>query len=784
MKPSLSERVIGFSVKNARFVVIATVVATLVFAWFAVRVRVNPDFVAFLPENAELNRIQKEYSNGAVTTDMMVVAADADASGGDVFDPARLEAFSEAVDLISAHPDVQSTVSPFNLVTFGREGGRLGIRPMSPGGRPPSADEIPAFRARLLSVRYAPNLVVSRDGTMLIAYFQARHKGSYTDLMKTVNKASALLRAAGLTPYVTGWVPANVEVSDYLTGDLTRLLILAALIVILFYAGSFRSLRYVVLPLISVLFGTLWTVGFMGIMGYALSLISVAAPPLIMIFGNEYNIYTASELDRLSRATGNAAGWIGQAGRNVVKPIAMAFLTTVVGFMSLFATEINGTREFAITASFGSLACAFLALVFLPALFTFLKPSAPRAPGRYTRFTEAMRRIARFTMRRPVVVFSALAAVLVLFGLTMPLLVFNTDTGTYYPPNDKMLLDTYAIYRKAGGYEQLYVSFDAPGGAPGYFLDAAALDRVQAVERALLAHPNISYAISLPDLLHEVNIAATGADAIPTNRAVVSMFSRLLTVAGGSSASGSILGALSNKDFSRVTIALRIHNAAKHRFVDEGSLRALLVDVRKILADNPTGAAPVIWGDQMRILSFTESLRRSLFESMGVSVLLVLAFTMIVFRSPRHGVYALVPLATGLLLNFSLMALFHIPLDVSTIMVSTIALGIGVDSAIYMIIQYRRELAERPGDPDGALEETLAVMGRPVLLSNLSIAGGMLMFMFATFRPVMYFGLLVMITLVATAGGTLITLPMLLGLDGRARRRRASRQAARAVGSP
>jgi hypothetical protein len=128
------------------------------------------------------------------------------------------------------------------------------------------------------------------------------------------------------------------------------------------------------------------------------------------------------------------------------------------------------------------------------------------------------------------------------------------------------------------------------------------------------------------------------------------------------------------------------------------------------------------------------------------------------------------------------MALTRIPLDLTTIMVSNIAIGVGVDSAIYLVIQYRRELAASPADPAEATERTLLVMGQPVLLSSFSIVAGLLVFLTAAFRPVMYFGLLVTFTLVATTFGTLVTLPSLLALDTRLRRTRAARRSARSAG--
>jgi len=109
-------------------------------------------------------------------------------------------------------------------------------------------------------------------------------------------------------------------------------------------------------------------------------------------------------------------------------------------------------------------------------------------------------------------------------------------------------------------------------------------------------------------------------------------------------------------------------------------------------------------------------------------------------------------------------------------MVSNIAIGVGVDGAIYLVIQYRRELALASGEPGPALQRTLTVMGLPLLLSSLSIAVGLLAFATAAFRPIVYFGVLVLFTLVATTLGTLVTLPALLAVDARVRLSRARRR--------
>ena len=92
MLRTLPERLIGFAMRHARIVVLATFAATLVFAWFAVKVRVNPDYISLLPVNEKSAKILKEYGGDAVAPDVLMLAVTADGSGGGLFEPGRRRA--------------------------------------------------------------------------------------------------------------------------------------------------------------------------------------------------------------------------------------------------------------------------------------------------------------------------------------------------------------------------------------------------------------------------------------------------------------------------------------------------------------------------------------------------------------------------------------------------------------------------------------------------------------------------------------------------------------------
>ena len=471
MLRTLPERLIGFAMRHAVIVVLATFAATLVFGWFALKVRINPDFTSLLPVTEKSARILKEYGGDAVVPDILMLAVTADGSGGGLFAPARLAALSDAVTQILAVPGMKSVISPFNLVSFGGQGGHLTIGKMSPGGVAPDPAGIDGFRQRLAAASYAKNLVVSGDGTMLIAYFEVERRADYTGMMREVDPIVARLRTQGLTTYVTGSVPLSARTGFYLTRDFTRLLSLAALIIILCYAVGYRSKRGVILPLLSVLMGTLWTVGFMGMAGYSLSLISIVAPPLILIFGNEYTIYTMSELNRLvprrrglGRLDHPRRAQRDEAHRDGL-PHDRGGVPQPHRDGRRADTGVRHRRQRRIL------------LLRVPRPGVPARRSAPLLPPPRQRrrrgirgsdlMSTVMRGLARFAVRFPAVIIAVLALAALLFALTWPKLDFNTDASSYYPQHDRALLDMYAIYGKAGGYQQVSVSFDAPPGHPG-----------------------------------------------------------------------------------------------------------------------------------------------------------------------------------------------------------------------------------------------------------------------------------------------------------------------------
>jgi hypothetical protein len=113
------------------------------------------------------------------------------------------------------------------------------------------------------------------------------------------------------------------------------------------------------------------------------------------------------------------------------------------------------------------------------------------------------------------------------------------------------------------------------------------------------------------------------------------------------------------------------------------------------------------------------------------------------------------------------MILLDIPFDVVTVMFSSVAMGVGIDDSIHLILWYRRQLQEfpDPAERHKALACTLAIAGRPIVLTSLTIVAGLAVLVFSRFMPILYFGMLVSLALFTTTLGALIILPAVLSLE-------------------
>lgn len=156
-----------------------------------------------------------------------------------------------------------------------------------------------------------------------------------------------------------------------------------------------------------------------------------------------------------------------------------------------------------------------------------------------------------------------------------------------------------------------------------------------------------------------------------------------------------------------------------------------------------------------------DNLVKTQFVSLLFTVALVFGILTIQFRSFMAGAMGAVPMALTVLVNFGVMSLLGVALDIATVLVGSIAIGIGIDYTIHFLSRFRAETRNHH-DPHLVLDATLRTTGKAILVNAITVALGFLALLLASVVPIRNFGWLTALTMVSSAAGALCVLPALI----------------------
>jgi predicted RND superfamily exporter protein len=204
--------------------------------------------------------------------------------------------------------------------------------------------------------------------------------------------------------------------------------------------------------------------------------------------------------------------------------------------------------------------------------------------------------------------------------------------------------------------------------------------------------------------------------------------------------------------------ALRISFMVYH---PETGFKPLVEQVRAALPKQRFDC--IFTGTAVNTVLLSEGLVGGITRGLTVAALAMSVLCAVMFRSVRLTLIASLPNAFPLVVVFGLMGMFGVPLNSGSAMVTTVALGVALNSTIHFVMCYRRHRLEG-ADKEQALADTFGEIGRPILLTSVVNCLGFGIFLLADFRPMHHFGLLAGIAMAAALVGDLVLLPNLLKL--------------------
>jgi len=713
----------------------------------AMRVRVDAAVDRLLPRGDAASTYLEAVRATFGSDEIALVALFAD----DVFAPETLARIARLTETLGTLDGVSHVASLSNLehIRIGPDGlGRERVLPPSPW----TPDVLGRVRADALRHPMARTGIVAADGRA--AGIVLRLLPMTDDELIARNLPARIRAAVAADPgpeavAVTGVPIIKVAAAEAMITDITRFFAAGVLIVAAVLFACFRTAHGVGLPLGAVLVGLVWSSATMTLLGGAYSLGTLVLPPLLLSIGIAYAIHFVSRWDTIRTTTPSPVDAARRTLHEVGLPVAMAGLTTLVGFGAFVRSPIPSIRDFGCYAGIG-VTCILLATwTILPCAFVLLGPHAaaptPRAGRWIDRATNGC--VALAFGRRRTVLLVAIAMTLIaavgIGGVTV-----ETDYLRFFDRTHPARADAARVAEALVGTQLVVVSLE--GDRPEALTSLAVADGIAKLSAFLAAQPGVDAVTSYLDTLRLLRQGIEPDDATSALPDQAALDQRLMLIDPESTRT--VLSA----DRSRGRLLVYTHLSGSRR------VRDLVDRIARHAHDHlPTSIVVRATGTLVLLTESADALARQQVAGLG-QVLVVLAVAMIfLFRSLRLGLLSLVPNVFPVIVLFGLMGWLAIDLDISTSMIACIAIGIAVDDTIHYVTTWERS-RRRVRDPIVAATATVGAVGRPIVVTSIVLTAGFLVPCLSTFRPVRHFGILASATMAVALFADLLLLPALL----------------------
>ncbi|WP_158509653.1 efflux RND transporter permease subunit [Limnochorda pilosa] len=712
------------------------------------------------PEIEAFNRVGDRFGG----IDSIAVALRA----ADVFQPDVLRALDRLTAALEQVAGVRTVRSLANIEDLRASEGILEVTPLVTR-LPATPEEAEALAARIDSDPLYSGTLVSRDREVALILVQPEPGQNSVDVADRIVRALEPERPSlpeGVTLHLAGMPVLTRDLNEALRRDLGFLVPLTLLLISLILWLGFRTGAGVLLPMSTVLLSVVWTFGLMGHLGMPVSQLGAIVPVLLVSVGSAYGIHMVARYHEECEILSPGAAARERVLRNVGLAVILSGVTTMAGFASNALAPIVRVAEFGTMTAFGVGVALLLSVTWIPALQRSILGAAARPRTRVARWIDSiLARLATGGRRHRGLVILATLAVVILSLTGLVRVRTDSNFAYFFPPGNPTREAFDLIAREFGGADTLEVMVE------GDIQDPEILRRIAAFEEDLSRSPLIHDPLAITDLLARAQRVMhdddPAWDRVPETREAAAQYLLLLSFGGRD-----LLEPLITFDASAAKIQARVDGTDSQ--ARRESLALAEQAVRRHFGDRshpvtPTPVQVTVTGTPVLGEALVRRVVRSQVQSLAASFIAIFEVMLLLTRSPLHALVTTVPIGLAVLINFGVLGWAGIPLDVITVLVSSIAIGIGIDYSIHVYSRYREE-RQAGRVVDDALREAVTGAGQAVFLNAAAVVAGFLVLTASAFGPLQYLGGLVSLTMVVSFVSAIAVLPGLLYLvDGRPR---------------
>ncbi|NOZ46278.1 MAG: RND family transporter [Chlorobi bacterium] len=744
------EKLAKFIIKSRYWIIALTLVITLVLGSFIKNLQINPDILSYLPKDDSVSVLFDQIGEKYGGNQTAVIGFKTD----DIFTTNAFKTIEQITDSAEAFDGVSTVISLTNVIDIKEVDSVLEIGKLINEEQFPLSDnELKDLKKYVLSKDMYKGTLVSEDATMTMIAIKFSEGVDKTKSAVLLQKKINKIHTSGKLYY--GGLPYMLKnVGDIILNDIIFLGPLAFLVIAITLFFGFKSFSGVVLPLLSVGIAIIWTLGLMALFKYEITLVSNVSPIILLAVGSAYTIHVLNRINETTESDYHKK--VQVALSYIIVPVFFASLTTMVGFVSfVFGSYLTMISSFGLFTALGVLFSLLLSVSFVPALLTsfknkekanFVKVKPNRKESKM--ILAFLKRINNLVFNHPKYIISVWAIIVIVFILGTFKIQRKVDMLDYFKKDDSGRLAEEMLREKFGGTLPVYITIK------GNIQSPEVLKMMRKTEDYLESLPEISHAQSVADLIEEMNNIMGEGKIIPNDEGKI--FNLWFLLEGQD-----IMEQLVSSDLDEGLIQGTLNTS------DSKLMNRVVDKIQLFINNNKSNDFEI---EQTGFPSIYKKLDKSLiksqFQSLIIAIMLVFLAVAGLLKSVTKGFFASIPIIVTLIVLFGFMGFTGIPLDVATVLVGSISIGIGVDYAIHMITHYNYEF-KKYGKIKEALEQSIKISGKSITINVVSVTFGFIVLLFSRLVPLQRFGALVGVTMITSGLATLTLLPAIIILSNR-----------------
>jgi len=746
------DRIIDFIIGRKGVVLFIVIFITVIAALFSLKVEFDASIdIWFLENDHDLN-VYKNFLKRFQADEVTVVGVFTD----DIFTPENIALLDKITKEVEKAPHVHRVQSLTNIRTILPDDGGVFIGPL--------VDKLPSGKAQSDAIRknafdniLIAKGLVSTDSKAAAVVLELAVDGAdfigKVKLVKALEEIRDKYQTGNVKIVMSGTSVFDAAFYNYSNRDFSIFAPITFLLVLFACFFVFRRLSSTLIPLSVVVLTCLWTFGLMGALGIKINVLSTALAGLIMAVAIADAIHILADYyqELMKGHSSKEAARISI--KQLLAPCFFTSITTSAGMLSLLASDLKPIREFGWLAAVAVTFAFLITFTFVPVVLRFAKPPDPafikkQKNGYISRLLLLLCKPGR---KRSWITVIAALVLLAISGWFFADLDVGSNPMNYFRESDPVRTEAVAIDNALGGS----VTVDFLVGAPDEGLkNPDILRRLDDFERWLDSLTGITQTLSIVDSLKEMNRVFHDGDknyfAVPASRNMAAQFFMLLEGEDD-------FDTYVQENYSVARITSRIN------FSDAQDLVGNMSKMEQEIASRfPDQSLSLEMTGMMKLFAKMEIyLLKSQIRSFILAFIVITLMMMAVLRSVSLGLFSMIPNVMPIFIGLAFMAAARITLDVGTVMIGSIALGLVVDDSVHFLTRLKG-IRQKEKNVKNAIAGAIINVGRPIIITSLVLAAGFSVLMLGSFAPNIYFGLICAIIILLALVFDLVVLPAAL----------------------